>query len=87
MLESQRRHSHCPLPTRILADGCSCTLTETIWARLSTPGSRIPYKARENEGILDLSFQPLLGSTIFLSLVPTSPTPQKKATLSHFQLP
>lgn len=64
MLESQRRHSHCPLPTRILADGCSCTLTETIWARLSTPGSRIPYKARENEGILDLSFQPLLGSHI-----------------------
>lgn len=26
VLESQRRHSHCPLPTRILADGCLCTL-------------------------------------------------------------
>lgn len=85
MLESQRRHSHCPLPTRILADGCPCTLPGTTWVRMSTAGIRIPYRVRENKGILELSFQPLLGSTVFSFPIvgPNFSTPQKEATLSR----
>lgn len=86
VLESQRRHSHCPLPTRILADGCLCTLSGTTWARMSTPGNRIPYGVRENEAILDLSFQPFRAaqSSPSRSLIPTSPTPKRKLPLVAF---
>lgn len=86
MLESQRRHSHCPLPTRILADGCPCTFPGTTWARMSSPGSRIPYRARENEGILDLSFQPLLDSTLlsFPIVGPNFSHPKRKLPLDAF---